>query len=111
MISTNDPSAHAEIIALKNAGAKLNNYRLIDCTLYCTLEPCLMCASAMVHARIKTLVYASNDYKTGAIHSACKSLEYPFHNHKIEVRSNILSSQCSELLSDFFKQRRADKLK
>ena len=108
-ITQPDPCAHAEIMALRQAATHLNNYRLLDCTLYVTLEPCMMCAGAMVHARIKRLVYAASDPKTGAIDSRLNLLTSECTNHTIEVTSGVLQSKCSNLLSDFFKQRRLDK--
>lgn len=105
-ISTNDPTAHAEIIALRQAALKLNNYRLLNTTLYVTLEPCMMCAGAMVHSRIKRLVYGAKDPKTGAIESVAQSLDQPFLNHHIEYTGNILGDECGLVLSDFFKAKR-----
>jgi tRNA(adenine34) deaminase len=108
-ISANDPTAHAEVVALRDAAKKLNNYRLVNSTLYVTLEPCVMCVGAMVHARVKRLVYGAVEYKTGAIESACQLLQTTRFNHSIEVSSGVLQQQCAAILSDFFAQRRADK--
>lgn len=105
-IQCQDPTAHAEIQALRDASKKLNNYRLPDTTLYVTLEPCLMCAGALVHARIKRLVFAASDPKTGTIHSVEQALEKPFHNHKIEYDNGILEDEASQLLKSFFQLRR-----
>jgi len=105
-IQKHDPTAHAEIMALSAAGQKLKNYRLIDTVLYVTLEPCPMCASAMVHARVGRVVYAADDLKTGAARSAFQLLDSPKLNHQVEVDSGVMQTQCSELLSDFFKKRR-----
>lgn len=106
MISSNNPTAHAEIEAITEAGVKLNNYRLIDATLYVTLEPCVMCSGAMIHARIGRVVYGASDYKTGAVSSAFNLLNDPKHNHQISVTSGILAKECGEMLSNFFKNRR-----
>ncbi len=108
-IMLNDPSAHAEIIAIRQAGKYLNNYRLLDCTLYVTLEPCPMCAGLLVHSRIKRLVYASRDLKTGAAGSAFNLVSSSQLNHQLIVDTNIMTEQCSELLSGFFKRRRNEK--
>ena len=103
-----DPSAHAEIEALREAGRLLGNHRLVDTTLYCTLEPCLMCAGALVHARVRRVVYAAADPKTGAHQSVFQILQSPLHNHQIEVRSGVLGEQSSARLSEFFRRRRAE---
>ena len=108
-IMLNDPSAHAEMIAVRQAGKYLNNYRLLDCTLYVTLEPCPMCAGLLVHSRIKQLVYASSDFKTGAAGSAFNLVSNEQLNHQIVVTSGVLKEQCSQLLSSFFKRRRLEK--
>ena len=105
-ICKNDPTAHAEIMAIRNAAEHLKNYRLTGCTLYCTLEPCLMCAGALVHARINTLVYAASDPKTGVINSATCALDFPWHNHKITVRSGVCAQASSEILRNFFQAKR-----
>lgn len=106
-ISEHDPAAHAEIEALREAGRALGNHRLIDCTLYCTLEPCVMCAGAIIHARLARLVYAADDPKTGAAGSAFDTLLSPLHNHRVELVRGVLAEQSAELLRDFFRQRRA----
>jgi len=108
-ITLNDPSAHAEMVAVREAGIALQNYRLLDCTLYVTLEPCPMCAGLLVHSRIKRVVYATTDLKTGAAGSAFNLLCDDKHNHRIEVNSGVMAEQSSQLLSDFFKRRRAEK--
>jgi tRNA(adenine34) deaminase len=108
-ISSHDPTAHAEIVTLRRAAENLNNYRLINSTLYVTLEPCVMCVGAMIHARVKRLVYGAVEYKTGAIESACRLLETTRFNHSIDVSSGVLQEQCAAILSDFFAQRRAAK--
>jgi tRNA(adenine34) deaminase len=106
-ITDSDPTAHAEVIALREAGAAIGNHRLGDCDLFVTIEPCPMCAGAMVHARIRRLVYGADDPKAGAVHSAMQVLNHPSANHKIEVRGGVLAGKCAELLQDFFRARRA----
>jgi tRNA(adenine34) deaminase len=105
-IADKDPTAHAEIIALREAGTILGNHRLSQCDLFATIEPCPMCAGAMVHARIKRLVYGADDPKAGAVHSVMQVLNHEQLNHKVEVRSGILAGRCAELLQTFFKNRR-----
>ena len=106
-ITHHDPAAHAEIMALREAGARLGNYRLLETTLYVTLEPCLMCVGAMIHARIGRLVYGASDLKTGAVHSVFPLLGDPRHNHQIPVTAGVLAEECSLQLSRFFQKRRA----
>lgn len=108
-INNHNPTAHAEIIALQQAGQVLNNYRLLDTTLYVTLEPCIMCAGAMVHARIGRVVYGAKDFKTGACGSFINIMSLPSLNHYVEVTGGVLEEACSSMLSDFFKMRRAQK--
>lgn len=105
-ISTNDPTAHAEIMALRTAGARLGNYRLVDTVLYVTLEPCVMCIGAIVHARVKRLVFGAPDAKRGAVCSALQLADAEFLNHKVEYRPGVLEEDCSCLLRQFFKERR-----
>lgn len=105
-IQQNDPSAHAEIVAIRAAGVALNNYRLLDCTLYVTLEPCIMCLGAITNARINRLVFGAYDDKRGAICSALKLSEAKFLNHHCDWRGAILQDTCAKLLSDFFKAKR-----
>ncbi|WP_050115833.1 tRNA adenosine(34) deaminase TadA [Yersinia thracica] len=105
-ISDNDPTAHAEIMALRQGGQAVQNYRLIDATLYVTLEPCVMCAGAMVHSRIRRLVYGANDLKTGAAGSWVDILRHPGMNHQIEITAGVLADACSHQLSAFFRWRR-----
>ncbi len=107
-IKSHDPTAHAEMIALKQAGKQLKNYRLVDLTLYSTLEPCPMCASAMVHARIKRVVYGAKDLKTGAIDTVFNLTSSDKLNHKISSTSGVLENACSIQISTFFKKRRAE---
>ncbi|HTZ90327.1 MAG TPA: tRNA adenosine(34) deaminase TadA [Alloacidobacterium sp.] len=101
-----DPTAHAEIVALRRAAYALGNYRLLDCELYVTLEPCAMCAGAMIHARLARLVYGAADPKAGAGGSVLEVLNHPKLNHKMAVNSGILTEKCSEILRDFFRARR-----
>ncbi len=108
-IMHNDPSSHAEMNAIRQAGAYLNNYRLLDCTLYVTLEPCSMCAGLLVHSRIKRLVFGCSDLKTGAAGSVFNLVNNSQLNHQIAVQSGILQEECSQLLSSFFKRRRNEK--
>jgi tRNA(adenine34) deaminase len=105
-IGAHDPTAHAEIVALRAAAAALANYRLADATLYVTIEPCLMCVGAMVHARIGTLVYGATEPKAGAIESTQRAHEHPALNHRLVVVSGVLARECGDLLAEFFKSRR-----
>ena len=105
-ILDHDPTAHAEILALREAGAAIGNHRLGDCELFVTIEPCAMCAGALVHARIRRLVYGADDSKAGAVHSVMQVLNHPQLNHKIEVRSGILAGRSTEMLQTFFRNRR-----
>ncbi|GMU43829.1 MAG: tRNA-specific adenosine deaminase [Lysobacterales bacterium] len=102
-----DPTAHAEIVAMREAGQRLHNHRLVDTTLYCTLEPCPMCAGAIVHARIARVVYAADDPKTGACGSVFDVLSDPRHNHRVEVVCGVLALEAGEALRAFFRERRA----
>ena len=106
-IKSNDPSAHAEMLALRHAGQALNNYRLIDTTMYVTLEPCSMCVGAMIHARVKRLVFGAFDLKTGAAGSAINLIGDGVHNHRIEVLGGVLEGECRELLQGFFRGKRS----
>ncbi len=108
-IMLNDPSAHAEMLAIRQAGQKIKNYRLLDCTLYVTLEPCPMCAGLLVHSRIKRIVFASKDLKTGSAGSAFNLIDNPQLNHHISQTDGVMDNDCSQLLSDFFKRRRIEK--
>lgn len=107
-ICDHDASAHAEMMAIRQGGKVLNNYRLIDCTLYVTLEPCSMCAGLLVHSRIKRLVFGAKDAKTGAAGSIMNLLQEPKLNHQVEVQSDVLAQQCGEVISLFFKRRRQE---
>ncbi len=105
-IQNHDPTAHAEIQAIRKAGQVLNNYRLIDCTLYVTLEPCVMCMGAIAHSRVKRLVFGAFDPKRGAVCNALQLSDAPFLNHHIDWQGGILEADCSSLLTDFFKAKR-----
>jgi len=107
---THDPTAHAEIIALRQASALLGNHRLTGCVMYATMEPCAMCAGAMVHARLDRLVYGASDPKAGAAGSVLQVLNHPGLNHKMEISAGVLSGKCSEILTEFFRKKRALKL-
>lgn len=106
MIGANDPSAHAEIDALRDAGRRVGNYRFPGASLYVTLEPCVMCAGAMVHARIGRVIYAATDPKTGAAGSAFDILQHERHNHQLLVHGNVLAAEAGKMLSGFFRSRR-----
>ncbi len=105
-IGSNDPTAHAEIVALRAAGQALGTYRLTGTTLYVTLEPCAMCASAMVHARVQRLVYAATDPRAGAAGSVFDIVRHPALNHRLECTGGVLAGDCSALLRSFFLARR-----
>ena len=105
-IISHDPTAHAEMVALRGAGVHVANYRLNDMTLYVTLEPCVMCIGAMSHARIKRLVFGAFDPKRGAVCSALSLSDAPFLNHKISWDGGVLETECSDMLREFFKARR-----
>ena len=105
-IGLNDPTAHAEIIAMRDAAKHLGNYRLVDCTLYVTLEPCVMCTGAMQHARIARLVYGANDPKTGACGSVVNLMAEPQLNHHATLHSGVLATECGAILTTFFAQKR-----
>ena len=107
--TVNDPTAHAEIMAIRAAGITQQNYRLLDTTLYVTLEPCCMCAGALIHSRVKRVVYGARDLKTGAAGSVFDILQDPRHNHRVALTGGVLAEACSAQLSDFFKRRRAEK--
>ena len=106
VIRSSDPTAHAEIVALRHAAAILGNYRLNGCTLYITLEPCAMCAGAMIHARIDRLVYGTADPKAGACGSVLSVLNHPQLNHQMQLTHGLLGEECGELLPGFFRERR-----
>ena len=108
-IEKHDPSSHAEIEALRAAGLHLSNYRLPDTTLYVTLEPCMMCVGAMIHARVSRVVYGASDPKTGALGGSFNLLDTAKPNHRFEVVSGVLEDECSSQLKSFFKERRKNK--
>lgn len=101
-----DPTGHAEIVAMRRAAAAIRNYRLLDCELYVTLEPCAMCAGAMVHARLGRLIYGAADPKAGAAGSVLEVLNHPLLNHRMPVTAGVLAEDCGALLRDFFRDRR-----
>ena len=105
-IVEHDPSAHAEIVAMRQAGMRLGNHRLVGCTLYVTLEPCAMCAMAMIHARVARVVFGAGDPKTGAAGSVFDLLADPRHNHRIEVTGGVLAEEASARLTAYFRARR-----
>jgi tRNA(adenine34) deaminase len=105
-VSSNDATAHAEILALREAGQAIGNYRLVDCDLYVTVEPCAMCAGAITHARVRRLIYGAEDAKAGAVHSMLQVLNHPKLNHKVDVTSGVLAARCMELLQSFFREKR-----
>ena len=106
-IGTHDPTAHAEIVALRAAAARAGNYRLTSASVYVTIEPCLMCVGAMVHARIARLVYGATEPKAGAIESAIHALEHPTLNHRFEVVGGVLADESREIVQSFFQARRS----
>jgi tRNA(adenine34) deaminase len=101
-----DPTAHAEMVALRQAATSLGNHRLEGCELFATIEPCAMCAGALVHARIKRLVYGADDPKAGAIQSVMRVLNHPSVNHRMEVQAGVLAGRCADVLQSFFRSRR-----
>jgi len=105
-IAAHDPTAHAEVMALRAAGRSLGNYRLADTTLYVTLEPCLMCVGAIVHARVARLVFGAFDPKSGAVSSLCRGFEMPGLNHRVASAGGVLADECGEILQAFFRARR-----
>ena len=105
-ITASDPTAHAEIIALREAGSAVGNYRLLDCDIYVTVEPCAMCAGAITHARIRRLIYGPEDAKAGAVHSVTQVLNHARLNHRVEVTCGVLAARCMELMQSFFREKR-----
>lgn len=105
-IADSDPTAHAELVALRQAGAAVGNHRLGDCDLFVTIEPCAMCAGAIVHARIRRLVYGAEDPKAGAVYSSTNVLNHPSMNHRTDVQRGVLAGKCAEILQEFFRARR-----
>ena len=108
-ISACDPTAHAEIVAMRNAASQINNYRLSDCDLYVTIEPCTRCVGAMVHGRIRRIVFGALEPRAGALNSQLQLMDQSHYNQIIEVRGGVLERQCSELISSFFRQKRKPK--
>jgi len=109
-ITENDPTAHAEILALREAGQTIRNYRLVECDLYVTVEPCAMCAGAITHARIRRLVYGAEDSKAGAVKSVVEVLNHQGLNHEVEVVSGVLAGRSREMLQAFFRERRGGEM-
>jgi len=105
-IATHDPSAHAELLSLRAAAAAVGNYRLLDTILYVTLEPCVMCAGAIIHARVARVVYGAGDPKTGAAGGAVDIFAAPFVNHRVAVEGGVMAEECGRVLTEFFKERR-----
>jgi tRNA(adenine34) deaminase len=105
-LTDQDPSAHAEIVALREAAKNLGNHRLSDCELFATIEPCPMCAGALIHARIRRLVYGADDPKAGAVHSVLAVINHSSLNHQMEVRGGVLAGRSAEILQEFFRKRR-----
>ena len=105
-IGTHDPTAHAEIVAMREAAGRIGNYRLTDGTLYVTVEPCLMCVGALIHARIGTLVFGATEPKAGAIESTQRAHEHPALNHRLVVVSGVLATECRDVMQKFFRERR-----
>ncbi|QKI89657.1 tRNA adenosine(34) deaminase TadA [Thiomicrorhabdus xiamenensis] len=108
VITDSDPTAHAEVVAMRNAGTAMHNYRLVDTTLYVTLEPCPMCAGALVHARVGRVVYAAPDPRTGAAGSVFQLLQAPELNHQCQIAAGVLQEPCAEKIRHFFKRRRRE---
>lgn len=106
-VSSNDPAAHAEIVALREAGKTLGNYRLENCDIFVTVEPCAMCAGALMHARIRRLVYGADDGKAGAVDSVMNVINHDRLNHRMEVTKGVLGARCMDLLQTFFRHRRS----
>ena len=111
VISLSDPSAHAEAQAIRAAGQSIENYRLVDSTLYVTLEPCAMCAGLITHARVKRLVFGASDPRTGATGTAIEVLNHASMNHKVEIESGVLADECGDILRRFFRARRKSSTK
>ena len=108
-IIDNDPTAHAEIMALRSAAKKTNNYRLVDTTLYVTLEPCIMCTGAIIHSRVKRVVYGATDPKAGASESAFNILGTDCLNHQVNIERGVLAQECAHVLTEFFRKKRQEK--
>jgi len=104
-----DPTAHAEVVALREAARRVSNYRLIDAVVYSTIEPCVMCAGALIQARVRRLVFGARDERAGAVESRFKVCDTDFLNHRIEITAGVLEEECRELMQDFFRERRLAK--
>lgn len=109
-LADHDPTAHAEIIALRQAGAAIGNRRLLECEMFVTIEPCAMCAGAIVHARLRRLIYGADDPKAGAVGSIMRVLNHPQLNHRVEVTRGVLASRSMDLLQEFFRRKRDQSL-
>lgn len=107
VINNNDATAHAEIQAIRNAGKKIDNYRIVNSKLYVTLEPCMMCVGAIVHARISEIIFGAYDPKTGMAGTQDNCFEKPYHNHQVEIQGGVLEAECAELLKVFFRRKRS----
>lgn len=105
-ISSCDPTAHAEIVALRNAAANLDNYRLTGCDLYVTIEPCTMCLGAMIHARVKRIIFGATEPRAGALTSQLQLLDHSHFNHSIDWQGGVLEEDCGHLISEFFRRKR-----
>lgn len=105
-LADNDPTAHAEILALREAGAAAGNHRLLECEMYVTIEPCAMCAGAIIHARLRRLVFGADDPKAGAAGSILEVINHPALNHRLQVTRGVLASRCMDLLQEFFRRKR-----
>ncbi len=105
-LTDNDPTAHAEVLALRGAGAAIGNHRLLDCEMFVTIEPCAMCAGAIIHARLRRLVFGAEDPKAGAAGSVMEILNHPRLNHRLEITRGVLASRCMDVLQDFFRRKR-----
>ncbi len=110
-ITESDPTAHAEILALREAGRALGNYRLENCDLYVTIEPCAMCAGAITHARIRRLIYGADDPKAGGVRSVVEVLNHQGLNHQVEVTGGVLAGRCREMLQAFFREKRSGEVR
>jgi tRNA(adenine34) deaminase len=108
-ISSNDPTAHAEVMALRDAAAYVQNYRLVNADLYVTIEPCTMCAGAIVHGRVRRVIYGASEPKAGVVHSQQYIFQEPYFNHSVEVLSGVLAQECSDVMQVFFQRRREEK--
>jgi len=108
-LADNDPTAHAEIVALRAAGAIVGNHRLGECELFATIEPCAMCAGALVHARVQRLIYGADDAKAGAVHSVMRVINHPQLNHRMQVKGGVLAGRSAEMLQSFFREKRGSR--